>query len=70
MTKKLYLVEKKAYVMAENELEAGVIDTGDGASVEVLEALSVDSDWWDLIPFGGDDDNTCGQILTQQRAAK
>lgn len=70
MTKQLYFVERRAYVLASSELEAEVIDTGLGDTVEVSKASTVDSDWWDSIPFGGDDDRTCGQILTESKASE
>jgi len=65
--KKLYEVEIRYYVMAENETEAEAIRTDDGVTLEVNEAFTVDSEWWDTIPFGGDDDRTCGEILGAQR---
>ena len=63
--KKLYEVTKRYYIMAENEIEAEYynIDFEGEASVDVVEATSVDSEWWDEIPFNSDDARTCGQIL-------
>lgn len=65
---KLYEVNKKYYVMAEHDFEAEFVDVSlCEPTVEVFEAESVDHDWWDSIPAGGDDDRTCGQILESQR---
>ena len=63
--KKLYEVTKRYYVMAENEMEAECINISfEGeATVEAVVATSVDTDWFDAIPFNSDDALTCGQIL-------
>ena len=63
--KKLYEVTKRYYIMAENKIEAEFynIDFEGEASVEAVVATSVDTDWFDAIPFNSDDALTCGQIL-------
>ena len=63
--KKLYEVTKLYYVLAEDELEAEYTDAGHGATTEVIEVNSVAAAWLDLIPFGGDDDRTCREILKE-----
>ena len=61
---KLFQVTKKWYVLADNEDEVEVVDVSlCEPTVEVNEAHYVDSDWWDAIPAGGDDDKTCGEIF-------
>lgn len=65
--KKLFVVSYTAYVMAE-DVEAAKyvhIDT-DNSDIEVSQATSVDHIWWDAIPFGSDDDRTCGQIIQEE----
>uniref|UniRef100_A0A6M3X6L1 Uncharacterized protein n=1 Tax=viral metagenome TaxID=1070528 RepID=A0A6M3X6L1_9ZZZZ len=64
--KRLYEVEARWYVMAEDEVEAESVRPiwGDYA-VFVTEASGVDHDWFDALPFGGDDDRTCSQILSE-----
>lgn len=63
--KKFYEVEIKLYVLAEDEWEAAVIATREcqPEAAEVDEAGSVDSRWWKAIPYGSDDDKTCGEIM-------
>ena len=70
--KKLYEVEIKVYVMAEDAEEAAQIAVTDcqDTEAEAFLANSVDSEWFDVIPYGGDDDTTCGEILKSQRAAQ
>jgi hypothetical protein len=70
MAKKLYEVTAKFYVMADNELGAEYPYSFElsNCTLDVFEAQSVDADWWDSIPFGGDDDRTCGQIFEQRKA--
>jgi hypothetical protein len=68
--KKLYEVTVTYYVMAESEDEAECVDTLHGDTTkEVERATSVDELWWHAIPFGGDDDRTCGVILQAEREA-
>lgn len=71
MIKKLYEVEIKAYVMAEDEDEAKSIAVAECEDVdaEAFVTNSIDAEWWDAIPYGNDDDLTCGEILKQQAAA-
>ena len=65
--KRLYRVEAHYYVMAGGELEAVLIRPDVDCCPRLAEAVSnVDSEWYDAIPFGGDDDRTCGEILQQQ----
>ena len=67
---KLYEVVRTFYIMAENESEAESFQPCDPLSCnnEVYEAKTVDSKWWDAIPFGDQkDDKTCGQIITELR---
>lgn len=70
--KKLYVVERRYYVMAESLLEAEDIepDSITDCITFAFETDSVDDEWWDVIPFNSDDDRTCGQILEEQRAIK
>ncbi len=69
--KRLYRIDVTYYVMAESREEAqmvrpdfGIEEALSDASIE--ETLSVSSSWRDAIPFGGDDDRTCGEILEAQ----
>jgi hypothetical protein len=63
--KKLYEVNRKYYVMAENESEAEYAFDIDwtACTTEIYRAKSIDSEWFDAIPFNSDDDRTCGEIL-------
>jgi len=66
--KKLYEVQATTYVMAENEFEAVDVLNDfeteiDIADCEVFEAGSIPRRWTDAIPWGGDDDKTCGEII-------
>ena len=65
--KKLYEIEARWYVMAEDEEEAQSIKPTDIAtcSVFAIEPISIDADWYNAIPFNSDDDRTCGQILKE-----
>ncbi len=67
--KHLYEIEARWYVLAEDEVEAQDIrpDSLADVSVFAIEANIVDADWWDAIPYNGDDDKTCGQILQAQK---
>lgn len=69
--KKLFCVTIVVYVMAGNESDAKRIGAEYCAadSAEAYIAESVASEWYDYIPFGSDDDMTCGDILKAQRAA-
>jgi len=55
--------------MAEDEEEAQDIHPNSLGEVGTfaIEAMSVDSDWWDAIPYNATDDKTCGQLLKEQR---
>ena len=70
--KKLYQVEITVFVMADDKDEAASIASVEAQpeDCEVWEARSVQSEWWDAIPYGADDDMKCGEILKQQRAAQ
>jgi len=63
--KRLYEVEIRVYVMAENEQDALQIAAREcqPEEAEAEEAGSVDSLWWKSIPYGADDDKTCGEIM-------
>lgn len=63
--KKLYEVNKKYYCLAENEIEAEYMYIGgEGCTIEISEATSVDNDWWDALPFGDEEEErTCGEII-------
>ena len=67
--KKLYEVERKFYVMAEDELEAEDFDPHDtsGCTNDAFLASGVEAEWWNCLPYNGDDDKTCGQIITELR---
>lgn len=65
--KKLFEVEARYYVMAEDTLEAKHINPRDidACSVYAVEAKmgEIDSRWVNAIPFNSDDDRTCGEIV-------
>jgi len=63
--KRLYAIDARWYVMAEDEEEAQAIypDSLSEVTIFAIEANSVDSSWWDAIPYNGTDDKMCGQIL-------
>lgn len=63
--KKLYEVNRKFYVMAEDESEAENYTPMDSlcCSNEVWLATSVDSEWWNALPFNGDDDIPCKDLI-------
>ena len=65
--KKLFEVETRYYVMAEDKLEAENIDPRDigSCSVYAVEAKmgEIDARWVNAIPFNSDDDRTCGEIV-------
>ena len=63
--KRLFEVEALYYVMAESEIEAEEIRPVDISlcSRTAVETKSVNSEWFDAIPFNADDDRTCGQII-------
>lgn len=72
MAKKLFEVnlEYTIYVMAESGLEAQEIaernirdETPDHADYYFADKKTVPAAWVDSIPYGGDDDETVGQIL-------
>lgn len=66
--KKLYKVERRFYVMAEDEVDAEIHTPNDTSlctnDVEEVEDF-VDNEWWDAVPFNSDDDRTCAQILKE-----
>jgi len=65
--KKLFEVEARYYVMAEDKLEAENIDPKDigACSVYAVEAKKgeIDASWVNAIPFNSSDDRTCKQIV-------
>lgn len=68
--KRLYEVEAKYYVMAENKRDAqAVCPALEGCAIFAFEPNSIDSDWWDAIPFNSDDGRTCGEIFEEQTEA-
>ena len=69
--KKLYWIDITMMVMAEDEDEAAEIAARKATPENCVGrlALSVPSEWRDAIPFGADDDLTCGEILKRQREA-
>ncbi len=70
--KHLYKIEMLAYVMAENSFEAEHLAVRNAPNIlcEAYPAHCVDGEWWDWIPFGADDDRTCGQILQAEKVGK
>ena len=68
--KRLFEIEARAYAYAETEakairalqFEASLHDM----TFEASETSSVDADWWDAIPYGGEDNRTCAQLLQAQ----
>ena len=68
--KKLFEVEVHYYVMAEDAGEAKrglLILALEDCMTVAYEAFSVDASWRDAIPFGSDDDQTCGQIMAERQ---
>ena len=70
----LFEIEGRAYAYAETEAKA-IRAVQDEASLhdipfEASKTSSVDEDWADAIPYGGDDNRTCGQIQQAQREAR
>jgi len=67
MGKKLYEVERRFYVLADDIWEAESYQPFDPLSCtnEVIEARTVDHEWWKALPFGEDDEGerTCGEII-------
>ena len=65
--KQLYEVAIYYYAMAENAEEAEAIKP-DLANCSIFAnkvKIAVRDDWWSAIPFGSDDDKTCGQIVQE-----
>ena len=62
--KKLFEVHLKYYALAEDEHEALSMRIDKAACTHgVIEAHTVDADWWNALPWGDDDnDRTCGEI--------
>lgn len=69
--KQLYEVEIRVYVMAEDEQDAVQIAAREcqPEEAEAYEAVSVDTIWWKAIPYGSDNDKTCGEIVGAAIAA-
>ena len=65
--KRLYLIEARYYVMAEDRIEARHIipDSISASIIFVSEVDKVDADWLDAIPYGGDNDKVCGEIIQE-----
>jgi hypothetical protein len=72
MSKKLYEVNIRVYVMAEcaDEAQELAIENCEDTEAEAHIANSVSNAWWNAIPYGTDDDTTCGEILSSQHAAQ
>lgn len=72
--KKLYRVEITMMVMADDVFDAMAVaeqsvDQSNTGEFEVAPATSTPSEWYDLVPYGSDDDLTVGEILKLQRSA-
>ncbi len=71
--KKLFEVEVRYYIMAEDKKEAETnlpLDFSlDACTVDVHEVSHhiTDSQWVNAIPFNSDDDKTCGQIIDEMK---
>ncbi|MCJ7829358.1 MAG: hypothetical protein MUP81_06430 [Dehalococcoidia bacterium] len=65
--KQLYEVAIYYYVMAENTEEAKTIkpDFLSDCTIFAHKTKTIRNDWWECIPFGSDDDKTCGQIVQE-----
>ena len=73
--KKLFRAEIIVMLHAENETKARKQLLNQSLSDEIAEAdicetNSVPSEWYDSIPYGCDEDLTCGEILRCQREEK
>lgn len=73
--KKLYEVSADLilYVMVEDEREAEIIGKSqlyeemDNADINAYKADSILAIWSDSVPYGSDDNRTCGEIIAEQR---
>lgn len=72
MSKKLYEITFTAYAVAEDEqgamdalVDAAVISSDSGMTIEMREAVTIAANWWDSLPFGGDEEITCGTLVGQ-----
>lgn len=68
--KKLYRVEIIEMVMADNETDAKsiAVKNADIVDCKAHEAKSCPSDWYDYIPWGEENDRTCGDIIKDSRS--
>jgi hypothetical protein len=69
MEKKLYHVKVVLFVMAEDEAEAFAAATR--ARFDIFECAArkaeyIDPEWNDAIPYNGDDDRTCAEIMSNK----
>ena len=66
--KKLYYVQITVMVMADSCAEAAEVAAREATSedCDAMIATSIPWDWNDAIPFGSDDDATCGAVLERQ----
>ena len=70
----MYEVTFTAYVMAEDPqgaldvlVDEAVVSSDSGMSVDVRVASSVDAEWWDSYPFGGEE-RACGELIAEHGA--
>jgi hypothetical protein len=71
MAKKLYCVRVTLYVMAENASGACVAATT--APFDIFECRArkadhVDEEWENAIPYNADDERTCAEVLSSEKA--
>ncbi len=71
MDKKLHCVRVEMYVMAENASGACVAATK--APFDIFECRArkadhVNPEWEDAIPYNADDERTCAEVLSSERA--
>ncbi|MEE8308649.1 MAG: hypothetical protein V3R81_15385 [Gammaproteobacteria bacterium] len=71
--KKMFEVTFTAYVMAEDPqgaldvlVDETVVSSDSGMSADIRQANSVDAGWWNLHPFGGDGQTTCGELIAER----
>jgi len=67
--KRLYQVELRFVVAAENDaeadMEASKVISQDGLDREIYPVSAVDAAWLGAIPFGAEGDKTCAQYLAE-----
>ena len=65
--KRLYQVDATIYAWADDADEALLLmNAPDGATLHAYEAAGVEDEWWYAIPFGAEDNRTCGKLLVVQ----